>query len=233
MKYIVGGGSYAVGLGDYLCLTALCRHLEDVEVHIHPKASEWLPLFKYIAKAEVVSPATHSLGYGPGHLATRLLRLYQLADKDPLPSIALCGHEIATARELLGQFNKPVAIGVNGSVHWKHRNELPTVEPWEEVVKQNAHRDFIQFGTGQNFTPVNGAKAAFVDMDIRDVAAMFCVIGTFVGISTGLEHLMVSVGGNTIVALPKDSPTYKREMWVYQSPRCQYVDFEDVPKIKV
>jgi len=65
-----------------------------------------------------------------------------------------------------------------------------------------------------DFTPLNGAFPLW-DLPIRQMAAIFHVVGRYIGPDTGDGHLMLAVGGKADILVPESNAEYPHEHFHY------------------
>jgi len=82
---------------------------------------------------------------------------------------------------------------------------------------------FLNFGLSKNHVKHNFANLTvpgihtFFDLPIREQAAIYHVVGRYIGPDTGDYHMMLSVGGKCDVLVPTSSPGYSYQYFHYNA----------------
>ena len=222
--------SSSSNLGDNLGLTALAV-LTPCRVHMYDDVGcrSVSPIFQGVC--EVVhdngSPTTH----GPQSnatthigLPTTLRHLIQAgAQGHPaLPVMRLTDEEIAKAREFLKPYPNPCVIKCSPQVT---DARTPPLDIMTQIVRQNPGVSFLSFGLSKNHAKHNFAYVTtpgihdFFDLPIREEAAIYHLVGRYIGVDSGTYHLALAVGCNCVVLCQEDHPTYRWSLFHY-GPEC-------------
>ena len=228
------GSGHVAALGDLLMLTPICR-VFDCRVEIPLKSKNYLPLFWHIAWPQLVANPTILKDVGDGLCVENKFRGLFLQNQNCIPYIFLTTEELDRAKRQLLGFNNPMALSVNCKREWASVRELPK-QYWAEIVKYYREQgyDIIQFGIEDNFTSIQGVSAFWRNLKIRELAALYFVIGKVLTINSGDHHLAIASGAKVLCLQPKDSGGFCQKHWCYfpkywknQKPRVKYVDFDN------
>lgn len=227
--------SASSNLGDNLSLTPLC-YLTKCRVHMYDDAScrAIAPIFDGLA--EVIfdngSPSTHGPAAGPeaaisGPHSAKTLAQFGFAGKNAIPRIKLTADEISWARHFLSDCQLHNACVVKASTQ-QINYRTPPAGLIESIVDQNPNISFVTSALSSshpknNFVhiPIRGALTMW-DYKIRKLAALYSVIGRYIGPDTGDMHLMLAVGGKVDVLVPKSAWHYDHNHFHYRD-----IDFVD------
>lgn len=225
----VGANPNSSGLGDVLLLTAVCKHFPGLTVQLHPDYSKLAFLFDGLCKTvELTHTPVHTRGIGSGTYSKRMCAELGYHGDDTVPFIFVNREKYEAAKEKIKDIKNPIAIKINCSNRWKHVREY-NYEYVKKEIQKLISNGFtpIQFGISNNYTPIEGCLD-MVDLSLEDLAAMYKAIGLYFGTDTGDFHLMLAVGGKTIVMVPEAShPDYHPDDFVHN---CDRVIRHEVPK---
>ncbi len=222
--------SSSSNLGDNLGLTALAS-LTPCRVHMYDDIGcrSVSPIFHGVC--EVVhdngSPTTGGpKSNDPTHLDMPTTRRHLVAagiyDQAALPVMKLTEDEIAKAREFLKPFPNPCIIKCSPQVT---DARTPPIELLTQIVQQNPGVSFLNFGLSKNHAKYNFSNltvpglSTFFDLPIREQAAIYHLVGRYIGPDTGDYHMMLSVGGTCDVLVPPQSQGYRYQFFHY-GPEC-------------
>lgn len=224
--------SSSSNLGDNLGITALCA-LTPVRVHMFddPGNREIAKVFDGVA--EVVhdngSPTTGSpKSSDPTHLGAPLSVRHLLAHGfeeglrnrtvSAIPTIKLTSDEIRRAVEFLRPFKNPCII--KASPQEVNSRTVPS-QMLRDIVGANPGVDFLSFSLSSKHLKTNTFNEVitnthqFYDLDIRLEAAIYAVVGRYVGCDSGDYHLMLATGGKADVLVPPELPHYPYHYFHY------------------
>jgi hypothetical protein len=220
--------SSSSNLGDNLGYTALAA-VTPVRVHMYDdKGCRCIsPIFDEVCEV-VHDNGSPTLGSpksnDPTHinLPFTLRHLYAagIFDKPAIPVMKLKDHEIEKAREFLKPFKNPCVIKCSPQVT---DVRTPPQEILNRIVAANPGVDFLNFGLSKNHAKYNLANLTvpglhtFLDLDVRDQAAIYQLVGRYIGPDTGDYHMMLAVGGQCDVLCPPSSPAYSHQFFHYNA----------------
>lgn len=205
----IGSGSDAVGLGDILLLTAICRQTKCI-VQLPPKAGRLASLFDRLAPVEITERPVHTPDVGEDHWARCKLRGLGLQPNDYLPRIVV--PEVFPVAGIWSSFIWSNTV----SPKWKHLRQIPP----------HMERTILDGLPGRQD---DGGPA----IPIRNKALVFRRCPRYIGADTGDMHLMLAVGGKCIVLIPDDCQDYQYRRWHYVDypDRILYVNFRDASRV--
>jgi hypothetical protein len=235
--------NHAGGLGDWLSLTPTLRAARDAGLNPlvlapdSPHTREFATLYAGLAEVEFL-PAGH-----PSLIATpetdeptcfslRIMRAHGLTGS-PIPYIEGEPHELLAATSLLSHFCAPSKMVAIAPSPGAARADLPdshiaNYRRWPEALRdrliERLHSQGLQpvrFGTKatQQHIYQNHAEWPGVltipDLNVRQLAACYAVIGRGVMTDTADRHLLIATGG--VVDLWVPQPT-----WFYDHAKTLY-----------
>lgn len=199
------------GLGDILIMMRSSQVRDDLIYVLPKKAARMARLFDGVAPVMI----SNSDSFTECH------------KRNNTELIVLSEDELSEARRVLSVFVNPIALVVNCSKNWSHIRECGS-EQWQSLVsKISMKRPVLQFGLTSNFTRLDGTTI-FLDFPIRELAAMYKVIGVYMGVDTGDLHLARTFGCRCFVAVPSECPDYQYSMWHYKDDRVRYFNFDNM-----
>jgi len=206
-------------LGDTLGATCLFKKQKGKIVFKDtPKGKNIASLFNDLAEVEFTKlqiedyPDVNTLE--PLPRSQKLLNYFGISDVTCIPKIKISKNEQEWAREFLKDYKNPVAIVATTGDKNNYRKIRP--EAFEELISGNPQFTFLNFGITKkeflqdkpNFQPIKHT-IEILDLDIRKLAACYSVIKKYIGCDTGDYHLMLAVGGEANVLVPKSNfPIY-------------------------
>lgn len=210
----------AYGLGDYLTVTPVAKALGNKAIMLMPKHSEkYAFLFRDLCPVQF----TDNFPVYPwirDKCGVQKLRLYGLQHMSNLPVVNVDPAVVARAKDALRTFQNPIAFCPTCSHTWAHVRERPFVF-WRGIISELAKRhSVLQFGREDYPTLPGAVRMPYVSLE--DLTGLYHVIGAYVGVHTGDHHLMLAVGGRTVVAEPEPIPEFHAESWRYNSPQVAY-----------
>lgn len=229
MIKVIGANPNSSGLGDVLLLTAVCKHFPGLVVQLHPDYEKLAFLFDGLCdRVELTTQPKHTRGIGEGTFSKRMCAELGYYGDDTVPFIFTNSEKFQQAKEKIKNIKNPIAVKINCSNRWKHVREYNFEYVKQEIQKIiSAGYTPIQFGITDNYTPVEGC-IQMPDLNLEDLAAMYKAIGLYFGTDTGDFHLMLAVGGKTIVMVPEiPHPEYNPDLFVH---KCDRVIRHIVPK---
>lgn len=223
--------SASSNLGDNLSLTPI-MWATPARVHLFDDSANHsiAPIFDDLAEVafdNVAPPRASPEGNAPGPIARKLMVGQGLLPANPIPRIKLKEEEVAKARETLAVMlgDKVSAACVIKANSAKQSVRIPPPEVLRRIVEQNPDVTFINFGLNASHAKhdflhvsVDGVLEVF-NLPIREQAAIYHVIGRYVGPDTGDYHLMLAVGGRCDVLVPHSSWEYDYHRFHY-TPDC-------------
>lgn len=210
MSVRVGSGK-STGLGDILLLTPVCRQLkargDRVTVELLPECERFRVLFAGLADEIVITEAPVDLvNEGEDHYARAKLRGLGLDVNDYLPEV----REFPSGPAMPG-----VLFCRDPSQRWRTLRGIGD-DAFKAIISRMGTSVLI---------PVPG-------LPLRLVMRQFAIRPRYLGVDTGLHHLMLATGGKCIVLHPDDCPDYQYRRWHYDCPaRVKYVNFRDMEKV--
>lgn len=224
----------AGSLGDWLSLTPLLRARPGslVIVPDAPHTRVFADVYKGIADVEFVD---HKIENTPETnedvcFSQRILNHYEITDRNAIPSIEVTEEEKIWATDFLKEYKNPIAFNpttASASLEKPfddicnyRRLPLALVIDIITILKE---RDYtiLKFGTKKTQTNIYNNYEDFdgvvsvPDLNLRQLAACYHVIGTYVGTDTGDHHLMLAVGGNCRVFVPPSAWHYNHKRILY------------------
>jgi len=227
--------SSSSNLGDNLGYTALASVM-PCRIHMYDDGScrSVSPIFDGIC--EVVYDNQHGCSNDPSGILLPTTQRYLYAagvfDRVAIPRIMLRESEIEKARIFVSAFNNPCIIKcATGKLNTRN----PSVDLMLKIVSANPETTFLSFGLSNKHSKhdflnvsVDGMKS-FFDLPIREQAAIYHVVGKYIGPDTGDYHLMLAAGGCADVLVPPNSSEYPYyyfhygpTCWLNTLPRVRY-----------
>lgn len=229
--------SASSNLGDNLSLTAVMRaapcrvHLIDDEA-----VRSIAPLFDGLGEVVYDNDARWASAEAQdlGPHSAKLLRARGLAAHSAIPSIQLTDTEVQWARHFLtdGQLTNCCIIK-SSTQQPNYRTPPPGL--MDRIIEANPDIQFITSALSSshakhNFQYVPTKRTLTMwDYPVRKLAAIYHVVGRYVGPDTGDMHLMLSVGGKVDVLVPDSRWDYdhnhfhyRLEDFVGEVPRARY-----------
>jgi hypothetical protein len=221
------------GLGDILLLTIPCKYRDDITILLPKKLSKYSFLFDNIADVHLVKEVPEeNCFYGEGSNAERLLSYCDLKGFNALPKIDLSSKSINEAKKLFpnGTQNH-IILKPNCSINFIDSREQPK-SYWEYYSNLNKESKYILTGLSKNITIPSFINKEMLDLDLPILAAIYSLIGKYVGVDTGDMHLMLAVGGECEVHIPPDGYDYSYKEWHYDDPKVKYVTWNSNSLLK-
>jgi len=244
----------AGSLGDMLAATAVFKNGRTGSVTLtdEPRIRNFSAIFNEIAEVKFVPAVTSPMPLaGEGPAAKRVLNALGIKDYGT-PYVKPKDDDINEAIEWIRSRDIKSPIVVNGAVgggnsdHPLRFYRKPPRETMEWIVQQLLKSGFtpITFGITGNQETYDGAIAV-PDLPIAKLAAMYQVIGRYIGPDTGDYHLMIGVGGRCVTLIPDNAWNYDYKMHLYtrdcfpssfnpadnRAVRVWYVNFKNYEKI--
>lgn len=220
--------SASSNLGDNLSLTPLMRatpcrvHLIDDEA-----VRSVSPLFDGLGAVVFDNEkrwSTRQSQDGGPHSA-RYLKAHGLAS-NAIPSINLTPEEINWARQFIGSSGLDANLCILKASTQTPNYRTPPAGLLDQIIDLNPEVQFITSALSSNhakhnfqYVPTKRTLTMW-DYPIRKLAAIYHVVGRYIGPDTGDGHLMLSVGGKADVLVPDST-------WEYDHPTFHYrpIDF--------
>lgn len=218
----------AFGIGDTLSITPLAKGLGKRAVMILPKSMENMEfMFRNLCQTRISEQHPVFLWIGGKQLVSlSKLQMFNLGHLDPMPHIELDPEQIKEAKAAISHYANPIAFCPTCSKQWSHMRQRPPFY-WKTIIPVLLKRyTVLQFGW-PDYPLIDGAvRMPFSSLE--QTAALYSVIGNYVGVHTGDYHLMLAVGGRCVVADAEPQPKFNRECWTYDaSKRVQYAMLSD------
>ncbi len=239
-------------LGDTLWLTPLARYEPDLTVWMRgddAKARSVAAVFDLMCKVwlEPNPPETKKAPVR-AHVTQQILTAYGHGGKPSVPVMLLLPSEVAWAVDYLrvvtgGHARKVVALvnhcsGSADPTNYRASYVRGNPEAFKALASfwRGAGYKVLQFGpapgfyTPDVFTPIEGAIPVR-GLTIRQMAAVYHVIGKLISLDTGDYHLMLAVGGKVACLVPPHSDElgyrhwdllYDAVCWGDEKPRVTY-----------
>lgn len=228
-SYELGPCNGAAGIGDTLMLTPLARALGDRAVMKLPPTMRRLQfLFRDLCRVEI-SESHPVFPFQPNGLQSQgFLDMFGINGVDPVPSIEVDPELQDWAKTELESIVCPLAFCPTCSRHWAKIRQTHS-DFWEPIIAElSRHFTVLQFGL-QDYPAVTAAhRMKFYSLE--QLAALYREIGLYVGVNTGDYHLMIAVGGKTVVAQP--FPWHEQKYWSYPIPnRVFYAKLNDAKTV--
>lgn len=241
-KIIVSPG-HGRGLGDIVVLTAICDVLKDSVDEIHIPSEKFRFIFNNYNYPIIIGDTPNMKSIGNGHFIERCLRPF-LGEKTPTiyyPKIYIkYDDNLKWAIEYANQFSKPILIfNVNGNVGWKKSHHNKEFDKEEEIFIFQKCLNFlsneytiIQTGLSNNFSKYYNNIIFLEDLSIEKLTALYYVSKLYFGIPTGDSHLMLAVGGKTLLVHKDNSyGMHLLNEWGYKGNRFKGIFLADLESI--
>lgn len=210
----------AYGLGDTLSITPVAKALGNRAVMLMPPAMAHLQFLFHDLCPVRVTDNFPVFNWTAKQAAQQKLEIFGLKTSSPLPVVNVRPELIAKAKAFLAGFPNPIVFCPTCSKYWEHMRQRPA-SFWTRVVDQLSERFTVcQFGRKEFPTVGKAKRMPFVDLET--LAAVYREIGLYVGVDTGDYHLMLAVGGRSVVAEPDPLPPYQASIWWYDTPLVKY-----------
>lgn len=222
----LGPCAAAMGLGDTLTVTPVARELGNGAVMLLPRRLAHFA-FLFHRLCPVRFDENPPVFPWDGHELVTVTKLakFNLRGCDPVPTVRPRPALVACARELLATHPNPIAFTPTCSRVWAHVRQRPE-QYWRPVIEELRRRfTVIQFGWDDYPLLPGCMRLPFPTLE--QMAALFHVIGVYVGVHTGDHHLMLAVGGRAVVAEPSPSPEFHAALWHYNCGRDVYAELSD------
>lgn len=238
-----GNGS----LGDCLWMTAPFKKLSGkVQLHEHPQCRRVSAIYKNICDVEFVDEPVERIDRiikGEYPTAQKILDFFGITDVNCIPFIRLDEDEIQWAKNILNQYNNPIAILADNAGTGRNDNpsalyrEVPK-ESLTFIVKELKDRGYtpIQFGLSSGYNPIDGT-VKMLDLTIRQLAACYKVTNKHIGGDTGGGcHLALASGATCYVLIPDhntskgynyDELLFHDNLWKDEPVRVKYINFKN------
>lgn len=215
------------GMGDILLLTSIAKYFPSAEIHLQPTAARFSRFFRDISSKIVITENIIPVPeIGNDHYAKRKLRGISpdLADKCYLPYVSCNRQELEEGMSLIEKYHNPIVLVANSSLRWKHERE-PKEPFFQNIVDRlnGLGTTVLQFGVSQNFTQLRGT-IPILDLDMETLIKYYAAIKRFIGVDTGDTHLMLALGGQCDVYIPRFGSRMPHE-WNYDHPHIRYYYF--------
>lgn len=225
----------AGSLGDWLSLTPLlnARPNSTVIAPDSPHTRQFARLYEGLANVEFTDqPVPPTLETDdPVCMSQRILNRYGVTDVPAIPIVKLRPDEIEWARTLLAPYSNPVAFNNTTAAARADKplddlcnyRRLPDALTASLVGQLARDHTIIHFGckaSMQNIYAGNWDEIAGVvsipDLNLRQLAACYHVIGRYVGAATGDLHLALSVDAFVDAFVPPSVWHYRHDLHHYK-----------------
>ncbi len=229
-QLLLGPCNNAYGLGDALTITPVAKQLGPrCRLQLPHKLAYYGELFRGLCSVQLVE----DFPVWPGnpkheHQATYKLRHLGLNPADNLPVVRLSDVEKLWGYDteaLYAAGSDTIAFCPTCASQWPNRQQL--IAYWESFFKGET-RTILQFG--RTDYPLLPGAVRMPFYNLRELAAVYSAIGTYVGVDTGDLHLMLAVGGRCFAACPEASHYYDPREWHYNNQRVVYSTWDAAPK---
>lgn len=246
---------YGGNLGDTLWVTPLARYEPDLTVWMRgddAKACSVAPILDGLCKVHL-EPNPPETRKAPirAHVTQQILTAYGHGGKPSVPRVLLRPDEVTWAagyvRSLIGEHTSPgraVALvnhcsGSADPTNYRAHYVRGHPEVFTQIARfwRGAGYKVLQFGpapgfyTPDVFTPIEGAIPVR-GLTVRQMAAVYHVIGKLISLDTGDYHCMLAVGGKVACLVPPHSEPfgyrhwdlhYDAVCWGDERPRVRYI----------
>jgi len=245
-------------LSDNLFLTPLTKKINNIEVEmvneevniIRSKVFDNLIKVTIKEKSEMIPPIP--IVRGKTHISQAILDYYGIDDVNCLPVMKLTEEEINWAKDFLKDYPNPLAIMPTNSCSWDTTNYLAQLKTFDRdmclffIENFGKKYTILQFGVDSGYYKTMNAKfyelpnvVHVKNLNVRQLAACYHVIGKIISCDTGDPYLMLAVGGKVLEMVPMDVPqmykhweyTYSDDsLWKGEKIRAKYFNMEDYKK---
>ena len=218
--YTYAGTSIST-LGDTLWFTPLALHQKNLVVQMpkEKKAEMTSRVFDGLCPVEFVdNPIPTKKSGSKTHMANQILEAYGFFGKNYVPKIAFTKAEIDRAKDFAAQFKKPIVFcNQNSGCHDPMNASAHYIRPSPNLINilslclQELGHTILQFEPkpdlfGKPFPIARLYGAIQIQgLDVRDLGAVYKIIGRYVGGDTGDHHLMIASGGKCLTLVPPNS----------------------------
>lgn len=250
---------YGANLGDTLWVTPLARYVPDLVVWMRmndTKAERTSAILQYTC-ARVIQADPPETRKAPikGHVTQQILTAYGHGGKPSIPKITFGPGELEWAIDYLRKtvggktpMNKVIGMVTHTSGWRDPSNQRAQYvrgasEMYSKVAAfwRGAGYTILQFGPDPDFystdivEPLEGAVLVR-GLSVRQLAAVYHVVGRLISPDTGDYHLMLAVGGKVACLTPPHSSQlgylhwdlhYDSVCWGDEAPRVRYILHED------
>lgn len=239
-------GLHGIGsLGDCLFLTPVIQALAEkgekttVQMHTETQSREVSVIFEGLADVEFTDtpvPRLYILNKDKVHSAKRALHQLGFYNHSCIPKIKLEETELNWATSYLSKFINPIILvndggGTSDPTNYRAKYVKGPPDNMQKMadfcilkgytVLQFGHKREILGSGYKSFTPLDGA-IHIRNLDIRQQAACFSIIRRIIAFDSGLQHLMLSVGGQAVVSIPDESLRLGYEYWDLLYPESEF-----------
>ncbi len=244
---------YGGNLGDALWVTPLARYEPDLTVWMRgddAKACSVAPVFDGLSCVKLYpNPPDTRKERCYAHVTQQILAAYGHRGKPSIPRLLLTAAEVEWAVDWLWtnvprtQSGNIIAMvnhcsGSGDLTNHRAQYVRGNPEVFNSLARfwKGAGYKVLQFGPEPGFydkdvfTPIEGAIPVR-GLSVRQLAAVYHVIGKLISIDTGDYHLMLAVGGKVSCLTPPHSEGmgyrhwdlhYNAECWGDEKPRVRY-----------
>ena len=232
--------SASSNLGDNLSLTPLMRQT-PCRVHLYDDAAvrSIAPIFDSLCEVvfDNTGPIASPEAFVRGPHSKKTLTYFGYPNASAIPKIILTEKEISWAKRYVEDLQIENGCIIKSSTQ-QINYRTPPQELIQDIVYSNPSIQFLTSGLSKkhpknNFsnTPIDHVMTMW-DYPIRSLAAIYSIIGRYIGPDTGDYHLMLAVGGKADVLVPKSVWSYRHEdfhyneeCWLDEPIRLKYHDW--------
>lgn len=215
--------SASSNLGDNLSLTPLMRQTK-CRVHLFDDASvrSIAPIFDGLGEVvfDNVGPIASPEAFVRGPHSKKTLVYFGYPTVNAIPKIILTDKEVSWAKKYLADMQIESGCIIKSSTQ-QINYRTPPQDLIQNIVDLNKDVKFLTSGLStkhpkNNFSnvPINQVMTMW-DYPIRSLAAIYSIIGRYIGPDTGDYHLMLAVGGKADVLVPNSVWNYRHEDFHY------------------
>lgn len=225
---------FGANLGDTLWVTPLARYAPDLTVWMRgddAKARSVAPILDGLCKVKLEpNPPETRMAPIRAHVTQRILAAYGHEGKPSVPRVLLKPAEVMWAVDYLksvtgGHTSKVVAItnhcsGSSDPTNHRAHYVRGEIEHYASLARfwRGSGYKVLQFGPDAGFyahdvwTPIEGAIPVR-GLGVRQLAAVYHVVGKFIGPDSGDYHLVLAVGGKVACLVPPHSDQMGYRHW--------------------
>ncbi|RTK98842.1 MAG: hypothetical protein EKK57_10850 [Proteobacteria bacterium] len=209
-------------MGDNLWITPIFRFVkEPIYLYDNFHCRSISSIYNGITDVQFLDQHIRNFEYdGITHNTIQWLKHLNIeySNTNIIPFVVITEEEKQWAAQYLSKYPNPIVIindnsGNNDPQNNRSRYVLPNQNMMQSITDEYSKTNTVlQFGVAPNFyrcgydgfTPLKNA-IHIRGLNIRQLAACYSIIGKYIGGDTGDYHLMLAVGGEATVFIPKES----------------------------